>query len=232
MTKLNSTVFDAFRCLNLLATGNRAFGIREIGRELALDSAKVTRLMQTLLALEMVQQDAKRKYRLGMGIHRLSASAIHHSAFYTAALEMLEETGSHNVSIVIGVLSGNQVVYLLHTRGGKSIARAIGNYESWPVRDSVIGIKLLATLSDEEIINRIGIHDYHLLQTDIEQARQHQVFGKAWAPGDYRLACIIPGMQAAIALSNIAGDKVNIDTLRQFLISAARKISGESLPPV
>ncbi|MDU1085207.1 MAG: helix-turn-helix domain-containing protein, partial [Leclercia adecarboxylata] len=132
---MNSTVFDAFRCLNLLATGNRAFGIREIGREMGLDPAKVSRLMQTLLALEMVQQDARRKYSLGMGIHRLSANAIHNSAFYTAVLEMLEETGSHSVSIVVGVLSGKNVVYLIHTRGGKSIARAIGNYESFPVHD-------------------------------------------------------------------------------------------------
>ena len=69
---MNSTVFDAFRCLNLLATGNRAFGIREIGRALDLDPAKISRLMQTLLALEMVQQDARRKYSLGMGINRLS----------------------------------------------------------------------------------------------------------------------------------------------------------------
>lgn len=232
MSKMNSTVYDAFRCLNLLATGSRSFGIREIGRELELDSAKVTRLMQTLRALEMVQQDAKRKYSLGMGIHRLSASAIHHSAFYNAVLDMLEETGSHSVSIVIGVLSGTQVVYLLHTRGGKSLVRAIGNYESWPIRDSVIGIKLLATMSDEEIIERIGIHDYRLLQQDIEQARQHQVFAKEWQPGDYRLACIIPGMQAAIALSNIRSDKVNVESLRQFLVSAARKIGSGSLPGV
>lgn len=228
---MNSTVYDAFRCLNLLAAGSRPFGIREIGRILDLDSAKVTRLMQTLLVLDMVQRNAKRKYSLGMGVHRLSASAIHNSAFYTAVLDMLEETGSHSVSIVIGVLSGKEVVYLLHTRGGKSIARAIGNYESFPVRDSVIGIKLLATMSDEEIIDRLGIHDYQLLKKDIDEARHHQVFGKAYGPGD-RLACIIPGMQAAIALSNIQGDTLNIDSLRQFLVSAARKISGESFPAV
>lgn len=229
---MNSTVYDAFRCLNLLAAGSRPFGIREIGRILDLDSAKVTRLMQTLLVLDMVQRNAKRKYSLGMGVHRLSASAIHNSAFYTAVLDMLEETGSHSVSIVIGVLSGKEVVYLLHTRGGKSIARAIGNYESFPVRDSVIGIKLLATMSDEEIIDRLGIHDYQLLKKDLDEARHHQVFGKAYGPGDYRLACIIPGMQAAIALSNIQGDPLNIDSLRQFLVSAARKISGESFPAV
>ena len=227
---MNSTVFDAFRCLNLLATGNRAFGIREIGREMGLDPAKVSRLMQTLLALEMVQQDARRKYSLGMGIHRLSANAIHNSAFYTAVLEMLEETGSHSVSIVVGVLSGKNVVYLIHTRGGKSIARAIGNYESFPVHDSVIGIKLLSAMSDEEIVARLGVHDYQLLRSDIEEARRHQVFGKTFHETDYRMACIIPGMQAAIALSNIQGDKLDIDKLRHFLISAARKISGSALP--
>jgi len=227
---MNSTVFDAFRCLNLLATGNRAFGIREIGRALDLDPAKISRLMQTLLALETVQQDARRKYSLGMGIHRLSANAIHNSAFYTAVLEMLEETGSHSVSIVVGVLSGKNVVYLIHTRGGKSIARAIGNYESYPVHDSVIGIKLLSAMSDEEIVARLGVHDYQLLKRDIEEARRHQVFGKTFNETDYRMACIIPGMQAAIALSNIQGDKLDIDKLRHFLISAARKISGASRP--
>ncbi|MDL4915129.1 MAG: hypothetical protein QRY16_15460 [Enterobacterales bacterium endosymbiont of Blomia tropicalis] len=51
---MNSTVYDAFRCLNLLATANCPQGIRKMGRELELDSAKVTRLMQTLLALDMV----------------------------------------------------------------------------------------------------------------------------------------------------------------------------------
>ncbi|OON42082.1 transcriptional regulator [Izhakiella australiensis] len=229
---MNKTLYDAFRCLNLLANGDRPYGIREMGRELGLDSAKVTRLMQTLLALEMVQQDAKRKYRLGIGLHRLSASAIHNSAFYNAIIDMLEETGSHSISIVIGVLSGSNVVYLIHTRGGKSIARAIGNYESFPIHDSVIGIKLLSAMSDEEIVARIGIHDYRLLQKDIEEARRHQVFGKAWSATDYRLACNIPGMQAAIALSNISGDRLDIDSLRRFLISAAKRISGESFPTI
>jgi DNA-binding IclR family transcriptional regulator len=227
---MNSTVYDAFRCLNLLATANRPQGIREMGRELELDSAKVTRLMQTLLALDMVQRDANRKYSLGIGIHRLSAHAIHNSAFYNAVMDLLEESGNHAISIVIGVLSGKNVVYLIHTRGGKSIARAIGNYESYPIHDSVIGIKLLSAMSDEEIIGQIGIHDYQLLRNDIDEARRHQVFAKDFGSGDYRLACNIPGMQVAIALSNINSQYMDIESLRLYLTSAAKKISGESLP--
>ncbi len=227
---MNSTVYNAFRCLNLLATATRPHGIREMGRELGLDSAKVTRLIQTLLTLDMVQRDANRKYSLGIGIHRLSAHAIHNSAFYNAVMDLLEESGDHAISIVIGVLSGNKVVYLIHTRGGKSIARAIGNYESYPVHDSVIGIKLLSAMSDEEIISQIGIHDYQLLRNDIDESRRHQVFAKDFGAGDYRLACNIPGMPAAIALSNISSEKMDIESLRLYLTSAAKKISGESLP--
>lgn len=227
---MNSTVYDAFRCLNLLATANCPQGIRKMGRELELDSAKVTRLMRTLLALDMVQRDANRKYSLGIGIHRLSAHAIHNSAFYNAVMDLLEESGNHAISIVIGVLSGKNVVYLIHTRGGKSIARAIGNYESYPVHDSVIGIKLLSAMSDEEIIGQIGIHDYQLLRKDIDEARRHQVFAKDFGRGDHRLACNIPGMQAAIALSNISSEKMDIESLRLYLVSAAKEISGESLP--
>jgi len=227
---MNNTVYDAFRCLKLLSSGNRALGIREMGRTLELDSAKVTRLMQTLLSLDMVEQDKRKKYSLGMGIHQLSARAIHNSTFYSAVLGMLEEIGSHSVSIVVGILSGKNVTYLIHTRGGKSIARAIGNYESYPIHDSVIGIKLLSAMSDEEIVARIGVHDHNLLKNDIQEARRHQVFEKVYSQTDYRLACIIPGMQAAIALSNIQGDKLNIDSFRQFLMTAAQKISRESFP--
>ncbi|MDL4915128.1 MAG: transcriptional regulator [Enterobacterales bacterium endosymbiont of Blomia tropicalis] len=167
---------------------------------------------------------------MGIGIHRLSAHAIHNSAFYNAVMDLLEESGNHAISIVIGVLSGKNVVYLIHTRGGKSIARAIGNYESYPVHDSVIGIKLLSAMSDEEIIGQIGIHDYQLLRKDIDEARRHQVFAKDFGRGDHRLACNIPGMQAAIALSNISSEKMDIESLRLYLVSAAKKISGESLP--
>lgn len=229
---MNSTIYDTFRCLNLLSAGSQALGIREMARELDIDPAKVTRLMKSLLALDMVQQNTKKKYTLGMGIHRLFANAIHHSAFYTAVLDMLEETGRHAVSIVIGILSGKNVVYLIHTRGGKSIARAIGNYESYPIHDSVIGIKLLSAMSNEEIIERLGIHDYHLLEKDIGEARRHQVFNKSFGADDYRMACIIPGTQAAIALSNLNDDQLDIESLKQFLISAARKISGESFSAI
>lgn len=226
---MNSTVYDAFRCLELLASAARPQGIREMGRELALDSAKITRLMKTLLALDMVHRDARRKYSLGIGIHRLSAYAIHNSAFYNAVIGILEESGNPAISIVIGVLSGTNVVYIIHTRGGESIARAIGNYQSYPVHDSVIGIKLLSAMSNEEIISQIGIHDYRLLKNDIEQARRHQVFAKAYGQHDYRLACNIPGMPAAIALSNINSEKMDVDMLSLYLISAAKKISGEPL---
>lgn len=220
------SVYDAFRCLNLLASLGAPTGIREIGRQLALDSAKVTRLMQTLLALEMVQRNEKRKYSLGPGVHRFSAQVIHNSAFYKAVLETLEEVGSQPVSIVVGILSGKEVVYLIHTRQGKSVARAIGNYDSYPAVESVIGIKLLAARSDEEIIDLIGIHDFQLIRADIEAARRHQVLVKVWPDGDARMACIIPGMQAAIALSNLSGEKLELEALKAFLVSAAQKISG------
>lgn len=229
---MNRTVFDAFRCLNLMVAESRPLGIREMGRLLILDSAKVTRLMQTLLALEMVQVDERRKYSPGLGIHRLTAHAIHNSTFYNAVIGTLEEIGSRDVSIAIGVLSGNKVVYLIHTRGGESIVRSIGNYDSFPVHESIIGIKLMAAKSDEEIVAQIGLNDYRLLRNDIEEARRHQVFVKTYGERDYRMVCQIPGMQAAIALSNLQGEMLDIDSLRQFLISAAKKISSPSAETV
>lgn len=223
---LNRSVVDAFRCLDLLAASREPVGIREMGRRLDLDAAKVTRIMQSLLSLDMVHRNDKRKYSVGIGVHRVSALSIHHSAFYTAVIDTLEEIGKHEISIVIGVLNGREVVYLIHTRKGVSVARAIGNYDAVPAIDSVIGIKLLAQKSDEEIVALIGIHNFNLLAEDLAQARKHQVLVKSYQDNEYRMACMIPGQQAAIALSNFTGNPQGLEKLKTFLLSAAKRIGG------
>ncbi|MCU5771778.1 helix-turn-helix domain-containing protein [Erwiniaceae bacterium BAC15a-03b] len=223
---LNHSICDAFRCLDLLAASREPVGIRDMGRRLNLDSAKVTRIMQSLLSLDMVHRNEKRKYSVGIGVHRISALSIHHSAFYTAVIDTLEEIGKHDISIVIGVLKDRHVVYLIHTRKGVSVARAIGNYHTVAAIDSVIGLKLLAHKSDEEIIALIGIHDFNLIAEDLALARKNQVFVKSFQDDEYRMACMIPGMQAAIALSNFTGSVKDLDKLKTFLLCAAQKIGG------
>lgn len=224
---LNRSIAESWRCLNLLAATARPMGIREMGRALALDSAKVTRIMQALLAQDLVQQNAQRKYAPGLGLHRLSALAMHNSSFYQAVVEMLEEVGEHHISIVIGVLNGPEVVYLFHTRNGMSAARALGNYHAVPVKDSVIGIKLLAAKSDEEIITLLGIHDFRLLLPEIRNARQQQIYIKSYDGSQYRLACAIAGTQAVAALSNLSCAPEALERYKTFLRALVSKISHQ-----
>ncbi len=40
------------------------------------------------------------------------------------------------------------------------------------------------------------------------------------------MACSLPGMQAAIALSNLSGDALALETLQKFLVAAAKKLGG------
>ncbi|WP_125933115.1 hypothetical protein [Candidatus Sodalis sp. SoCistrobi] len=64
------------------------------------------------------------------------------------------------------------------------------------------------------------------MKADIDAARRHQVLVKTYPDGESRMACSLPGMQAAIALSNLSGDALALETLQKFLVAAAKKLGG------
>ncbi|MCS2609229.1 helix-turn-helix domain-containing protein [Halomonas dongshanensis] len=224
---INQSISNAIRCLELLASSENPMGIREMGRILDMDPAKVTRIMKTLVELDLVSQSKKRKYTVGWGLNRLSALSIHNSKFYKSVITTLESVDTRLCTIAIGVLGGDKVVYLVHTGKSASVAQSIGNYDSIPASSSVIGIMLLSRKNDEEITDLIGAEEFALLRDEIEAARNSESYIKSYPFNEYRIARQLPDSNAVIALSNIRCKESELPEYVYFLSELIEKIKTE-----
>ncbi|MTI17655.1 transcriptional regulator [Rhodobacteraceae bacterium RKSG542] len=221
---INQSISNAIQCLQTLASSEKPMGIREMGRLLELDPAKVTRIMKTLIALDLVHQQDNRKYTVGWGLHRLSAVSIHNSSFYKSVIRALESVENKELNIAIGVLNKNKVVYLVHTANAASVAQSIGNYEEILASRSVTGIMLLSRKSDEEIKELIGDDEFDLIKEDVELARNGSHYVKAYPFNEYRMARPLINSQAVIALSNVICKPDELRKFTDFLDDLASRI--------
>jgi len=79
-------------------------GGRELARELGLEPTRVNRLLRTLAHLGLAQQDDRRKYRRGPGIHVLAAQAKFRSGLLRRAMPVLESLRRFEFTVALGVL--------------------------------------------------------------------------------------------------------------------------------
>ena len=223
---LNQSIVSAIHCIRLLASSNVPLGVREMGRILSLDAARVSRIMKTLDSLNLVHKDEKRKYSVGWGMHELSALSIHNSQFIRSVVSALEDIDFQKITVAIGILSGKDVVYLVHTGKVKTAIDSIGNHDTIPAISSVVGVKLLSLRTDEEIIELIGTNDFVLMRKDIYDARLEKVFTKEYPYNEYRFAQQLSNGAAVIAISNIYCSKYELHKYQSLLEQLSMKISA------
>ncbi|TVQ28433.1 MAG: hypothetical protein EA383_00540 [Spirochaetaceae bacterium] len=141
----NQSIITGFIVLQEVVTANVPLGSRELARRLDLEHSKVNRVLGTLVHTGMLQQDASRKYSVGPGIHALSAQSLHASGLIPASLDPLSELQKLGATVALGVVWRESVVYLLHADPHMDLASTAGAHETFPVRESVIGMALGAT---------------------------------------------------------------------------------------
>ncbi|MDN5748479.1 MAG: IclR family transcriptional regulator [Pseudonocardia sp.] len=109
-----STVRNAARLLKAFLTREESIGVSELARRLDLGKSNVHRLLTTLVAEGLVEQDTHTGgYRLGIVMFELGEAVKVHLDLHAAAGPVLahlrEQTGE---SSQIGVLDGDEVVYV------------------------------------------------------------------------------------------------------------------------
>jgi DNA-binding IclR family transcriptional regulator len=102
----NQSLIDGIRCLQYLVSSGRAVGCRELARLMGINATRVNRLLMTMAAIGLTQQDAHRRYLPGPGIHALAAQAIRGSALFSQALPLLERHAPKDIVVAMGVLWG------------------------------------------------------------------------------------------------------------------------------
>jgi IclR family transcriptional regulator, pca regulon regulatory protein len=131
----------------------RVLGIAELADLVKVSRSTTHRYAQTLVELDCLEQDRKRRYRLARGITNAGATFIDTLRLETPAakrvLEDLREQTGHTVSM--GVLDGTRVLYLhrlfAHGRGQYEADLGLGAGAFVPAYCTAIGKALLASLS-------------------------------------------------------------------------------------
>jgi DNA-binding IclR family transcriptional regulator len=142
-THSNQSLAHGLRCLQAVAGEGRSVGVRELGRMLDMDPAKVHRALSALTDLGMVERTGEGKYRPGPGLHVLSAQSLRGSRLLPLALPYLDDWLSRGMATGLAVIWEATLCYLLHARPGERLLQGIGSRDLRPAWTSSAGIAML-----------------------------------------------------------------------------------------
>jgi DNA-binding IclR family transcriptional regulator len=148
-----STVQNAARVLKAFLAGDAELGPSELGRRLGLGKSTVHRLLTTLAAEGLIEQDPRTGgYRLGIVMFELGeAVRVHmdlHAAVGPVLAELRAQTGE---SSQVGVLDGHEVVYVDRLESAHSLRLFNETGRRVPVHCTSSGKVLLASLPEDEL---------------------------------------------------------------------------------
>ena len=150
------SVDRALRILSILARTGES-GVTEVAAELGVHKSTAFRLVATLEAHGMVEQNAERgKYRLGFGVLRLAGAT-------TARLDVVQEArpisrklaADTGETVNIAVLSDRSALYLDQVAGQSSLQPHNWVGQHIPLHATSNGKVLLSGLSADELDNRL-----------------------------------------------------------------------------
>jgi len=145
-----STVRNAARLLKVFRSRETDLGVSELSRRLGLGKSTVHRMLTTLVAEGLVEQDPRTGgYRLGIVMFELGqAVRVHmdlHAAVGPVLAELRTQTGE---SSQVGVLDGHEVVYVDRMESAHSLRLFTDTGRRVPVHCTSSGKVLLAYLPE------------------------------------------------------------------------------------
>ncbi len=148
-----SSVRNAARVLKAFLTREESIGVSELARRLGLGKSAVHRLLTTLAAEGLVEQDPHTGgYRLGIVVYELGEAVKVHLDLHAAAgpvlVQLREQTGE---SSQIGVLDGDEVVYVDRLESAHSLRLFTETGRRVPAHATSSGKVLLAHRPEPEL---------------------------------------------------------------------------------
>ncbi|HAT1577919.1 TPA: IclR family transcriptional regulator [Raoultella ornithinolytica] len=199
----NQSLIDGIRCLQYLVTSGRAIGCRELARLMGINATRVNRLLMTMAAIGLTQQDEQRRYLPGPGIHALAAQAIRGSALFSQALPLLERHAPKDIVVALGVLWEDQVIYIYHSEPGSQVSQALAGFHTLPAWQSVIGMALLASETDEALRARFSPEHWQEMAPKLAQQRESGHVVWRHDDGELSMAQPLGAHNAAIAFAGM-----------------------------
>lgn len=165
---MGANVKSAVRVLKVLEFFDgirRAAGVTEVARALGFPASSTTGLLQSLVDLGYLVQDAQRTYRPTPRVTLLGSWIDPQLAPGGPVLSMMNELGAvTGEAIILGIPSGITVRYIHVVPATKSMRLHVGPGDVRPIAFSGIGRLFLAQMSDEQV--RQVVFRYNALQQD------------------------------------------------------------------
>lgn len=222
--------------LNFLARRRNA-GVTEVAEELSVNKSTAFRILETLIAHNMVAQDeATAKYKLGPGILRLSDQLSKSLSIIAAAkpymARLADETGE---SSHLCMLSGGSAVVIEQFMSSSRLAvnAKVGNTE--PVYCSSVGKCLLAFCDEEKresILSKLQFKAYTKNTiTDVKALRKEleAIRAKGYAVDDAELSEDVMCIAAPVFGHNGALYSVGISGPRERMKEKGEALLAERL---
>lgn len=233
----NASLIGGLACLQAVMTAGEALGSREVARRLGMVHTRCNRLLGTLAELGLVEQDERRKYRIGPAAHVLAAHGLHASGLIPAAMPALAEWHQEGFTVALGVLWRAQVCFLVHVRPGQPLHESIGRHELWPAATSAVG---LALISHQSELGEAAAQDQSNLLPEerdlaaaVARTRADGFALRRFGNGEISLgAALGQPPQAAIAISHRHLDAAAIPALAARLHASAQRIAAALAVPV
>jgi DNA-binding IclR family transcriptional regulator len=221
----NQSLIDGIVCLQAVVSAGAPVGVRQLARDLGLETTRVNRLLKTLAHIGIVRQNDRQRYEPGPGLHILTAQSLRGSGLLTAALPVIRQLANTRLIVALGVLWNNQVCYLYHGRPDKNLETGIGSHGLFPAHVSSIGRILLALQKPALKSLPDKLPSGHQAEP-FSQIRK-QRFAGVIDPAGVTSLCVPVGIPPIAGLA-LAGkiDKHDIKTLVKRLHKAAEEIQA------
>ena len=145
-----STVRNAARLLKVFRSREADLGVSELARRLGLGKSTVHRMLTTLVAEGLIEQDPRTGgYRLGIVMFELGQAVRVHMDLHAAVGQVLSELRAQTgESSQVGVLDGHEVVYVDRLESAHSLRLFTETGRRVPVHCTSSGKVLLAYLPE------------------------------------------------------------------------------------
>lgn len=201
---MNVTLVKGLKLLELLALQERPLGVSEIARALGVAKSNAHRLLQTLVELGFVAQDAERgAYFPALRTLQLGSGAWLHENLRRLAQGPMQKLSTRTrETLQLSVLDGDEVVYLHKIESPEPVRTASRVGGRAPAHCAATGKAMLACLEDarvREVSQRLVAHSQRTLTdpdaflAQIEAIRRQ---GYAVSEGEWHAA--VNGVAAAI----------------------------------
>jgi IclR family transcriptional regulator, KDG regulon repressor len=145
-----------FAILSALAESNQLLGPTELGKRVSLNKSTVHRILNVLEQHRYVERDLETsKYRLGLRLAELGSFAFPRVEFLAAAKPYVKQLACQSGEAAhLGVLSGAEILSVLHEAGGHDLHAASTVGRRSPFHCTSLGKAILAFRADADELIR------------------------------------------------------------------------------